>query len=140
MVRALPDDACPACGTTMKAASTAVPWMVNGEKVIVRDVPHSACASCGEVMFRYAEAKAAQRKAAEAYRESHALLSAKEIRALRQGRGLTQAEFAALLHLGLNTVSRWESGRNVQNAAMDVLLRIVRDVPPSFDYLKKLAA
>jgi len=32
------------------------------------------------------------------------------------------------LRLGANTVSRWESGRNVQTAAMDMLLRLIRDL------------
>ena len=53
---------------------------------------------------------------------------------------LTQADFAALLHLGMNTLSRWESGRNVQNTAMDLLLKVVRDVPGTLDYLRKRAA
>ena len=35
---------------------------------------------------------------------------------------------------------RWESGRNVQTATMDVLLRLVRDIPESLRYLKKHAA
>jgi DNA-binding transcriptional regulator YiaG len=39
-----------------------------------------------------------------------------------------------------HTISRWEAGRNVQNGAMDVLLRLVRDVPETLDYLKKHAA
>ncbi len=42
--------------------------------------------------------------------------------------------------LGANTVSRWESGRNVQTAAMDMLLRLIRDLPGSIDYLRDHAA
>ena len=60
-----------------------------------------------------------------------------EIRAIRERFGLTQADLARLLHLGANTVSRWESGRNVQTAAMDLLLRLVRDVPGGIDYLRE---
>jgi DNA-binding transcriptional regulator YiaG len=47
---------------------------------------------------------------------------------------------ARLLHLGANTVSRWESGRNVQTAAMDVLIRLIRDLPGSMEYLRRHAA
>ena len=54
--------------------------------------------------------------------------------------GLTQAELAQLLKLGGNTVSRWESGRNVQTAAMDLLLKMIRDLPGSLDYLLDRAA
>ena len=41
-----------------------------------------------------------------------------------------------LLRLGANTVSRWESGRNVQTAVMDILLRMIRDLPGSIEYLR----
>ncbi len=69
-------------------------------------------------------------------RRKHGLLSADELRAIRERFGLTQAELARLLRLGANTVSRWESGRNVQTAAMDMLLRLIRDLPGSIDYLR----
>jgi hypothetical protein len=42
--------------------------------------------------------------------------------------------------LGGNTLSRWEAGRNVQSAAMDVLLRLIRDLPGSLEYLREHAA
>ena len=74
------------------------------------------------------------------YRKKHGLLSADEIRAIRTRFDLTQAELARLLRLGANIVSRWESGRNVQSAAMDLLLRMIRDLPGSLDYLREHAA
>ena len=74
------------------------------------------------------------------YRRRHGLLSADEIRAIRERFYLTQADLALLLRLGANTVSRWESGRNVQSAAMDMLLRLIRDVPGSIPYLRDRAA
>lgn len=37
-------------------------------------------------------------------------------------------------------VSRWESGRNVHSAAMDMLLWLIRDLPGSLDYLRNHAA
>jgi len=136
----LADDACPNCGTLMQPRTAELGFVVNGENVPVPDAPHLACPSCHEIVFRYEDSKVLQERAIEIYRQKHALFSAAEIRALRQALGLTQAQFAELLHLGLNTVSRWEAGRNVQNEAMDVLLRLVRDVPATLDYLKKRAA
>ncbi len=53
---------------------------------------------------------------------------------------MTQAGLAHLLRLGANTVSRWEAGRNVQTAAMDMLLRLLRDLPGSIDYVRRHAA
>ena len=68
------------------------------------------------------------------------LLSADEIRTIRDQFNLTQTDLARLLRLGANTVSRWESGRNVQTAAMDILLRMIRDLPGSIEYLRQHAA
>jgi DNA-binding transcriptional regulator YiaG len=53
---------------------------------------------------------------------------------------LSQGGLARLLRLGANTISRWEADRNVQTAAMDVLLRLIRDLPGSIDYLRAHAA
>lgn len=136
----LPDDACMSCGTIMQAAVGELPVVINGDKVIVPDVSHLVCPSCDEVVLGYGQSKTLQERAIETYRSSHGLLGADEIRAVREQLGLTQVQLAALLQLGLNTVSRWEAGRNVQSGAMDVLLRLVRDVPGTFDYLKKHAA
>jgi putative zinc finger/helix-turn-helix YgiT family protein len=74
------------------------------------------------------------------YRKRHGLLSTDEIRAIRKRFALTQADLARLLRLGANTVSRWESARNVQTAAMDMLLRLIRDLPGSIEYLREHAA
>ena len=42
--------------------------------------------------------------------------------------------------IGANTISRWEAGRLVQNSSMDVLLRLIRDVPQNIRYLRGHAA
>jgi len=62
------------------------------------------------------------------------------MRSIRDRFGLTQQMMARLLRLGGNTISRWEAGRNVQTAAMDLLLRMLRDVPGTYAYLRKNAA
>ncbi len=69
-----------------------------------------------------------------------ALLGPAEIRALRERLGLTQGQLAKLLMLGDNTISRWKADRNVQTAAYDVLLRLVRDIPATIRYLRRHAA
>lgn len=113
---------------------------VNGEEVAVPEAPHLRCPKCHQIVLRMDEAHQLGIRALEGYRSRHHLLSAGEIRAIRQRHGLTQAQLARLLRLGGNTISRWESGRNVQTAAMDVLLRLIRDIPASLRYLKKHAA
>jgi len=113
---------------------------VNGEDVSVPSALHLRCPKCAEVVLRFADSRRLQEDAIAIYRKKHGLLSADEIRAIRDRFGLTQGELARLLHLGANTISRWESGRNVQTEAMEMLLRLLRDLPGSLDYLRQHAA
>lgn len=138
--RVRPDDACPTCGTTMVEKRGTLRLPVNGEEISVPSAVHLRCPSCGEVVLRFRDSKRLHEDAIAIYRKKHGLLSADEIRAIRERFGLTQADLARLLRLGANTVSRWESGRNVQTAAMDMLLRLIRDLPGSVDYLRDHAA
>lgn len=135
-----PDDACPACGTMMRDNEGKLTFPVNGEEVPVPDAAHLQCPKCGEIVLRLDEARRLRERALQIYREKYSLLSEAEIRAIRERFGLTQAALARLVRLGSNTISRWESGRNVQTAAMDVLLRLIRDLPGSLDYLRRHAA
>lgn len=138
--RVLHDDACPACGTMMVEKRGTLRLPVNGEEIAVPSAAHLACPKCGEVVLRFQDAKRLGEDAIALYRKKHGLLSADEIRAIREHFNLTQADLARLLRLGANTVSRWESGRNVQTAAMDILLRLIRDLPGSIVYLREHAA
>ena len=113
---------------------------VNGEEVAVSHAPHLACPSCHEVVLRLDDARHLRERAFATYRKKYDLLSADDIRGVRERFGLTQAALAGLLRLGSNTISRWEAGRHVQTAAMDVLVRILRDVPGSLEYLRRRAA
>jgi putative zinc finger/helix-turn-helix YgiT family protein len=138
--RALPDHACPICGTEMVEKRGALRLPVNGDDITVASAAHLRCPKCGEIVLRFQDAKRLNEDAIAIYRKKHGLLSADEIRAIRDLFGLTQADLARLLRLGANSVSRWESGRNVQTAAMDMLLRLIRDLPGSIDYLRSHAA
>ena len=120
----------------MKEARGRLKVPINGEEISVPTTTHLKCPKCGEIVLRFQEAKRLHEDAIEIYRRKHGLLSADEIRAIRERFDLNQADLARLLRLGANTVSRWESGRNVQIAAMDTLLRIIRDLPGSIDYLR----
>lgn len=136
----LPDDGCPTCGARMRPRTGTFRHPVNGEKMAVSNVSHLRCPRCGEMMFHIDQVGKIEEEAIAAYRAKHHLLSADEIRSIRQRHRLTQAQLARLLRLGSNTISRWEACRNVQTGAMDVLLRLIRDVPKSLDYLRKHAA
>lgn len=131
---------CPACGATMVAKRGRLALVVNGEKVVVPSAAHLCCPTCGEIVLRFEDARRLSADAIEIYRKRRGLLSADEIRAIRERHRLTQAAFARLLRLGPNTLSRWESGRNAQTEAMDTLLRVIRDLPGTMAYLREHAA
>ena len=138
--RPLAEDACTSCGTSMKEARGRLRLPINGEEIAVPSASHQKCPRCGEIVLRFEEAKRLHEDAVEIYRRKHDLLSSRDIRALRERFDLNQAGLARLLRLGTNTVSRWESGRNVQTEAMDMLLRLLRDLPGSIAYLRERAA
>jgi len=136
----VPDNSCPSCGTLMKPSKKALGFPVNGEELKVPGVQHLRCPSCGEALIGLEAARKIRVRAIEAYRKKFALLSAREILELREALGLPQKAMAQILRLGETTISRWESGQKVQTAALDALLRLVRDVPGNLDYLKQRAA
>lgn len=138
--RVLPDDACPTCGTMMVEKRGTLRLPVNGEEIAVPYAMHLYCPKCSEIVLRYQDGKRLDEDAIAIFRKSHELLSADEIRSIRERISLSQADFASLLRLGANTLSRWESSRNVQTPAMDILLRLIRDLPGSIEYLRKRAA
>src|SRR5689334_14278492 len=95
--RPLPDDACAACGTLMKETHGRLQVPVNGETITVASARHLRCPKCDEVVLRFQDAKRLQEDAIASYRKQHGLLSADEIRAIREHFELTQAELAKLL-------------------------------------------
>lgn len=136
----LQDGACPVCGTLMVEKRGRLRLPVNGDEITVPSASHLKCPKCHEVVLRSQDARRLSEDAIAFYRRRHGLLSADQIRAIRGRFDLTQAEFARLLRLGANTLSRWEAGRNVQTEAMDTLLRLIRDLPGTIEYLRAHAA
>ena len=102
----------------MKRVRRRLAIRINGEPVVLTSVPHRRCPRCREVLLTYEEAGGVNRRALETYRRKHGLLTERDIRTIRNRLKLTQAQLSRLLHLGSNTVSRWEAGRNVQSASM----------------------
>lgn len=109
---------------------------VNGKVVRVADATHLRCPACHGIALRSDDLRRLEETAIGIYRKRAGLLSADEIRALRDQLGLTQVDLAHLLGLGPNTLSRWESGQYAQQAALDLLLRMIRDLPGSVQYLR----
>lgn len=134
------ENSCTHCGSKMKESTGKLSFPVNGEEILVSQMTFLKCSKCDEMILRLDESRKLREQAIDIYRKKHKLLLGEEIRSLRERQKLTQSELALILRLGVNTLSRWESGRNVQSSAMDVLLRLIRDVPGTLEYLRGLAA
>lgn len=93
------------------------------------------CPECGEEVYLPGQMAATQTRASRAIRKTEGLLQPEEIRALREGLGLTQAQFERLLGVGPKTVVRWEAGTIFQNHATDNLLRVMSRFPEAAAYL-----
>ncbi len=72
---------------------------------------------------------AANRRITQAFRRAANLLEPEEIRRRREALGLTQAALAEWLEVGAATVSRWETGAQIQQRSLDKLLRLFFDLP-----------
>jgi DNA-binding transcriptional regulator YiaG len=78
------------------------------------------CEKCGTMIF----GDAANRRLSDALRSEAGLMQPAEIRAKREALGLTQKALAGHLLIAEATLSRWETGAQIQQRAMDAFLRV----------------
>jgi putative zinc finger/helix-turn-helix YgiT family protein len=81
----------------------------------------------------------ADEKISEALRTAAGLLSPEKIRRGRETLGLTQKQLAHYLQVGESTLSRWETGGQIQQRSLDRLMRIHFQVPEARRFLKETA-
>jgi DNA-binding transcriptional regulator YiaG len=77
------------------------------------------CANCRTIILN----DAAHRRLSDALRNKAGLLQPAEIRAQREALRLTQKALAGYLLLAEATLSRWETGAQIQQRTMDLTLR-----------------
>lgn len=117
---------CPQCGRARPTERKMITeeLVVRGEPVTVSGEAN-VCVSCsvplGDGLY-----DDLMRKAYDVYRLRHGLLSAREIRAIREGYGLSQALFAKILKIGEATLQRYERG-SLPSLALHSLLVNARD-------------
>ncbi len=88
--------------------------------VTVSGLQAARCDNCGTIMLD----DAANRRLSDALRAEVGLLRPAEIRAHREDLGLTQKALAGYLQVAEATLSRWETGAQMQQRAMDRFLRV----------------
>ena len=101
--------------------------------VVVTQLSHMVCAACGDHEL---DLDALDRLTV-ALRTSAGLLPPDEIRAKRLSLNLTQKAIAEQLDIAEATLSRWETGAQIQQRAFDTLLRAYFAVPELRRYLSR---
>jgi putative zinc finger/helix-turn-helix YgiT family protein len=90
------------------------------------------CEACGNRILP----NEADDRISDALRDAAGFLYPSVIRERRSSLRLTQAQMAELLNVGEATLSRWETGAQIQSHHMDVMLRAFFDVPSFRKYLE----
>ena len=93
--------------------------------VSIADLVVPKCSNCGTISLDAVATDAID----AAFRKQAGLVSPEQIRQQRLALGLTQQTLADLLGIGVHTLSRWESGGQIQQRAFDRLLRAFFTVP-----------
>lgn len=88
--------------------------------VTVPELRVPRCERCGELVLD----SAANRQISDALRQQLRLLTPEQIRQNREALGLTQRQLAGHLGIAEATLSRWETGGQVQQRGFDRLLRL----------------
>jgi putative zinc finger/helix-turn-helix YgiT family protein len=99
------------------------------------EIPALTVPQCGNCQAISIDDEADQQISA-AFRRIAGLLAPEEIRQGRDKLGLTQKQFANLLGVGEATVSRWETGAQIQQRAMDRFLRVCLASPAAVELLR----
>jgi putative zinc finger/helix-turn-helix YgiT family protein len=99
------------------------------------EVPVYRCNHCG-CEWTGSEAEDARQRAVCRYLGR---LTPDEVRGVREAVGLSQAEFSRITGLGEASLSRWETGAQVQNTASDRLLRLLQADRQNLRRLEQIA-
>jgi HTH-type transcriptional regulator/antitoxin MqsA len=131
---------CFVCGAgTAKKIRRVYSAKYDGQLVTLPSVEIFHCSDCGEEFFMPEQARAVSIAVKNAVRELSGLLAPDKIVAIRQKLNLTQIELEQLLNQGPKVVTRWESGRVIQNQNADTLLRMLDRDPNTLVTLRKIA-
>ena len=131
---------CPVCGERKRRSAT-IDYCTQIKldrrmvDVHVPSLPVEQCGACGEVFF----GTAADQLIDESLRCRAGLLTARQMESAREAVGVeTQQEFAELIGVAPETLSRWMKGHVVQSRLADTMLRVFFGVPESRAFLREL--
>jgi putative zinc finger/helix-turn-helix YgiT family protein len=118
---------CPLCGDGELAETRETRRYGRGIDVTLVNVPVRRCPTCGEEMVMIPAIEELHRQIAHELARSGRRLRPGEVRFLRTYLGYSSSDFAAVMGVVPETVSRWESARSAQamSPTADRLLRLM---------------
>ena len=125
---------CPCCGEgslrTLKRDYSAA--IGEGQALPVPNVEMEVCDKCGEEILPLESA----RQVDAAIAEHTERLTTDELREIREQFDLDQTEMSEALGLGNKTYHRWENGTQYPSRSMGYYLRLLREYPDAFKWLR----
>jgi len=106
--------------TTLEHYATSADHDGRSYDLVLDDLDVLRCENCGTIVLE----ESANMRISDALRRAAGLLLPAEISAGRSALGLTQKQLAAQLRIAESTLCRWETGAQIQQRAMDGLLRV----------------
>ncbi len=106
--------------TTLPSYTTELDHDGRKYKVVVEDFHVLQCRRCGAIILE----DSANERLDDALCAAAGILKPAEIRQNREALGLTRQKLADLLRISMFTLTRWETGSQIQQRAMDTLLRL----------------
>ena len=133
---------CDACGTPMKSGRENFRYTASGlDTVTLMNVEVRRCPECGEYEVDIPRIEDLHRLIAQEIADKEARLAPQEVRFLRKYLGFSGVDFAGILDVTPETVSRWENGKKQMSPVAERALRLMVFVrAPLAEYpLEKLA-
>jgi putative zinc finger/helix-turn-helix YgiT family protein len=135
----LPLRECPDCDSTdsrLEYAQQSFRYGRGDEAVdLTCEVPVYTCNKCG---YQWTRSEAEDLRQI-AVCQHLGRLTPNEVRGVRERFGLSQAEFSRITGFGEASLSRWETGAQVQSASNDRLLRLIQADPRTLHRLTLIA-
>lgn len=117
---------CPECRTPMTAALEPYKYKECGlSYVTLQNIPINRCPSCGEVVVSIPKVTELHKVLAFAVASKPSRLGSEEIRFLRKYLGWSGVQFANIMAVAQETVSRWETGTAPMGQTAERMLRLM---------------
>ena len=125
---------CPCCGegTLLALKRDYVANIGDGQKLIIPNIEMEVCDKCGEEILSLEAARAVD----VAIGGHIDRLTTTELREIRAQFGLDQTEMSEALGLGGKTFHRWEKGTQYPSRSMGYYMRLLREFPDAFEWLR----